>query len=528
MTISLNATIAVYKNRLAIGKDNDLLFKLSNNINNFNKITTYTNKKNIIIIGNNTYKSLSVDFPSNSINIILTNDIILLKKTEYVNYSELRYLLPNTPYYMTGDNFADLYFRDINQKNPSTNLNIIVIGGAKVFDFFLNNKHKELMPTALYITHVINPQFNKRGIIPDTFMSNFDDMYSLVTCSTPHALDMQSATSTENKKKEYKIRYLQYSLKNYLKGNYESTNSSTISQEIKYINLMNDILKFGNTRVDRTNTGTLSLFGKILEFDISSTIPMMTTRNIPFKTIIEELLWFCRGDTDNKVLQDQGVIIWNGNSSREFLDSRNLQSYPEGVVGPMYGWQWRHCGAIYKPEFANTSNFSAEERNSWGGIDQLENIVKLLKNDPFSRRIIMINYNPMVLTDVALPSCHTQVQFYVREHNGNKHLSCKFDMRSSDSLAFSYNCVSFSVLTYILAMKCNMIPDKLIYTSGDCHIYINHIDQIKEQIKRTMRPEPGLHINPMIRDKDWSEMTVNDFELLGYFPHPAIKMQMAI
>ena len=390
---------------------------------------------------------------------------------------------------------------------------IYVIGGKEVIEFFMSPPIK---PTKLYITHIINPQFIKRNIQVDTVIPYFSCEYSLNSWS-----ELLSYYHLDNK---FNYRCLEYELL-----------PSASSQEEKYINLMDKIITDGYDRLDRTNTGTTGIFGTMMEFDISKYIPLMTTRNIPFRTIVEELLWFCRGDTDNKVLQQRKVKIWDGNSSREFLDKRKLEHYPEGVIGPSYGWQWRHSGAEYNVEWANTSNYTAAQRAQWGGIDQLENVVHLLKTDPFSRRIIMVNYNPSVADNVALPSCHTQVQFYVREVNNislsakpKRYLSCKFDMRSSDSLAWSFNCVSYSILTKILALKCDMLPDKLIYTAGDCHIYSDHIDQVMEQTERTIQPEPALHLNPELKNKDWHDMNYTDFELIGYFPHGPLKMNMAI
>lgn len=502
MPISLIANVAIYRNKLAIGKDNDLLFKFKQDLTYF-RMLTY---RGIVVMGRKTYESLPISNRplKNRITIVFTTNDTLIDYEDFEYIKSLDDLVYDDVYYMTSVMFKSLY----NATNSTQN--IYVIGGSVVYDFFMNLINN-MIPNKLYITHVLNPTFLVRRVTPDTFMPNFDDKYTLST---------YSAIMSENQNNyKYNFRLLTYTLNRY---------DQHISQEYKYNDLMQLICTTGNIRADRTNTGTMSLFGKSLEFDISSSIPMMTTRSVPFKAIVEELLWFCRGDTSNKVLQSKGVNIWNGNSSREFLDSRGLKHYPEDIIGPSYGWQWRFCGAKYNYIFADTSKYTHTELKQLGGIDQLENIVSLLQTDPFSRRIIMINYNPSVLDKVALPACHTQVQFYVREVEGTRYLSCKFDMRSSDSLAWSYNCVSYSILTYILAMKCGMTPDKLIYTSGDCHIYQNHLEQVKEQTSRTLRPEPKLHIDDSIKNKDWSQMVAKDFELIGYFPHPSIKMDMAI
>ena len=285
-------------------------------------------------------------------------------------------------------------------------------------------------------------------------------------------------------------------------------------------------MKNGNIRNDRTNTGTISLFGTHIRFDISKSIPLLTTKKVPFKMIIKELLWILQGNTDAKILQNQGVHIWDGNTSREFLDGRNLQHYPEGILGAGYGWQLRHQGANYSSDFADISKI---DKNKIGGFDQLQYVEHLLKNDPFSRRIMFSYWNPTDFDKTALVPCHTHCQFYVTKENNIYYLSCQYYMRSNDIICGKpWNIVFYSVLTYILAKRCNMLPKEIIYTCGDSHVYSNHIEQVFEQVSRDPRPFPHIKINNSIIDKDWSEMTVDDFELVGYFPHSKIAAPMAI
>jgi thymidylate synthase len=299
-----------------------------------------------------------------------------------------------------------------------------------------------------------------------------------------------------------------------------------MTEEYKYLHFMNNILTNGNKRSDRTGTGTVSLYGNQMRFDISQTIPLMTTKRVPFKTIVEELLWFCRGDTDAKVLQKKGVKIWDGNTSREFLDNQGLFHYPEGVLGAGYGFQWRFQGAKYSHSFADTSQI---DTSLIGGFDQLKYVEDLLEKDPFSRRIVISAWNPSDFDKTSLVPCHILIQFYVEEIAGEKHLSCQFYMRSNDVfLANVFNVVSYSVLTHILAKRHNMKPKEIIYTCGDSHIYSNHIEQVKEQLERNPRPFPKVVVSDSVKHKDWSEMTIDDFELVGYFPYPAIKAPMAV
>jgi len=293
--------------------------------------------------------------------------------------------------------------------------------------------------------------------------------------------------------------------------------------EQKYLDLLKDVMQNGSERQDRTGTGTLSVFGRQLRFDISPNVcPILTTKRIPWKHCIEELLWFLRGDTNSKILEEKGVKIWKGNSSRDFLDKRNLQNLQEGDIGPGYGFQWRHYGAVYKG-----CHLSYENQ----GIDQIMNIINTLKTNPFDRRIVLSSWNPKDLNNTALPPCHCFAQFYVEKgKDGRNNLSCHMYQRSVDTfLGFPWNIMSYSVLTKILALKCDMDPKELVISTGDTHIYTNHIQSVNTQLQRTpLNPFPQLILKDRIKDIDFSEITIEDFELIGYKPLEAIKGVMAI
>lgn len=291
--------------------------------------------------------------------------------------------------------------------------------------------------------------------------------------------------------------------------------------EQQYLDLLSRVLQ-APERPDRTGVGTLSLFGVQMRFDISQSIPLTTTKKVSFKSIVEELLWICRGETDAKILQQKGVKIWDGNTSREFLDKQGLTHYREGVLGPGYGWQMRHQGALYFQEYAGIGNVLY-------GFDQLQYVLDLLKNDPFSRRIMISYWNPSDFSKTALLPCHVMVMFYVEEIDGQKYLSSHYIMRSNDLVCgFSFNLASYSVLTYILAMKTGMKPKEIIYTCNDAHIYKNHIPQVKEQLTRQPRGYPKLNVDKSVIDKDWNDISIDDFELIDYDPHPPIKAPMAV
>jgi thymidylate synthase len=298
-------------------------------------------------------------------------------------------------------------------------------------------------------------------------------------------------------------------------------NMEDTHQEYQYLNLLQKILTKGNEREERTGTGTISIFGEQLRFDISETIPVLTTKFVPWKSCIKELLWFLSGKTDATLLQQQGVKIWDGNTSREFLDNRGLHHLPEGDVGATYGHCWRHFGAKYK---------TCKDDYTNQGFDQIKFIIHELINNPTSRRIFMSSWNPQALDEMALPPCHLSAQFYVEiDQSGTKHLSCQMYQRSVDTfLGCPWNIMSYAVLTCLLAKITNMKPKELIMCLGDVHIYKNHLEQVQEQLKRTPYPFPKLYIKDEVINKDIDKVSIDDFKLIDYQYHPCIRAVMAI
>ena len=273
---------------------------------------------------------------------------------------------------------------------------------------------------------------------------------------------------------------------------------------VQYFNLINKILNEGAIKGDRTGTGTKSIFGHQMNFDLSDGFPLVTTKKIHFKSVIYELLWFLKGDTNINYLNENGVRIWN-----EWANKK-------GDLGPIYGSQWR--------------NWNNE------GIDQIKELISTLKKNKNSRRMLISAWNPSVLPDdelsfsenveknkAALPPCHAFFQFYVSEEK----LSCQLYQRSADVfLGVPFNIACYSLLTIMVAQVCGFKAGKFIHTFGDAHIYINHIDQIKEQLKRDFKPLPKILLNPKI--KDIFNFKYEDFELVGYDPHPLIKGKVSI
>lgn len=285
--------------------------------------------------------------------------------------------------------------------------------------------------------------------------------------------------------------------------------------ENQYLKLVSEILKEGVIE-DGRNGKVLTVFGSAMHFSLKdNTIPLLTTKKLAWKTCLRELLWFIRGQTSNEVLKKQNVHIWDGNASREFLDSRGLTNLKENDLGPIYGHQWRHFNAKY-------SDCNTDYKDQ--GFDQLDYIIKCLKDtkERNSRRLVMSAWNPCQLDEMALPPCHILCQFNVTD--GNK-LSCSLYQRSCDlGLGVGFNIASYSFLTHLIAHHCNLEVLDFYYYLGNCHIYEQHIEPLREQIIR----EPYKFPKIVIKNKyeDIISYNVDDFEILDYEFHPLIKMEM--
>ena len=272
----------------------------------------------------------------------------------------------------------------------------------------------------------------------------------------------------------------------------------------QYHQLLNHLLKNGIQKGDRTGTGTISTFGYQMRFDLSEGFPLLTTKKLHLKSIIHELLWFIKGETNIKYLQDNNVKIWDS-----WADEK-------GDLGPVYGHQWR--------------NWNSD------GIDQIAHLIDQITNNPNSRRMIVSAWNPSVLPDTAksfsenvsngkaaLPPCHAFFQFYV----SNGKLSCQLYQRSADTfLGVPFNIASYALFTLMIAQVTDLEPGDFVHTFGDVHLYNNHIDQAKEQLSRDLRPLPTIIINPNI--KNINDFKFEDFELVDYHPHPHIKASVSV
>jgi thymidylate synthase len=264
--------------------------------------------------------------------------------------------------------------------------------------------------------------------------------------------------------------------------------------ETAYLDLMRHVLERGVRKTDRTGTGTLSTFGWQMRFDLRSGFPLLTTKRLHFKSIAYELLWFLRGETNVRWLQANGVTIWD-----EWADA-------DGELGPVYGHQWRHWPT-----------------RDGGEIDQIARLVESLRRNPDSRRHIVTAWNPADVDRMALPPCHAFVQFYVARGE----LSCQLYQRSADIfLGVPFNIASYALLTLMLAQVTGLEPGEFVHTLGDAHLYLNHLDQAREQLARAPRAFPRVRLNPAVTDL--LAFRYEDFTLEGYDPHPAIKAPIAV
>lgn len=286
----------------------------------------------------------------------------------------------------------------------------------------------------------------------------------------------------------------------------------------QYIDLCNYILNNGVKKDDRTGTGTISVFGYQMRFNLGEVFPLLTTKKVHLKSIIHELLWFISGSTNIKYLVDNDVRIWNdwpydlykkspdfqGETIEEFaakIKESDEFAKKYGNLGPVYGKQWR----------------------DFNGVDQLSNLIEQIKTNPNSRRLIISAWNPAEVDKMALPPCHSFMQFYVAEGK----LSCQLYQRSADVfLGVPFNIASYALFTMMIAQVCGLEPGDFVHTLGDAHIYLNHLDQVNKQIKRSLRPLPKMVINPNV--KSIFDFKYEDFTLLNYNPHSGIKGKVAV
>lgn len=492
--------IVAFDNKCGIGKENELPWNLKNEMKHFTSITKTSTinlnkgKINAVVMGRNTWESIPDRFKplSDRINIIVTS-----KAKDYKNDVE------KMVYYVED---IKSIINLVDSKNKQIQ-EVFIIGGVRLYNEFINSEYLN----HLYLTEVYDDFDCDTCLMERKDLNKKLEYYNLINCS-----EFKKEYCELNKKDIY-YRYLDYMKKDYdLESNIPIYKNL---EEEQYMTLLKEIKEKGIKRGDRTGTGTLSVFGKVQKFNLEETFPLLTTKRMFLRGIFEELMLYLTGKTDNKILNEKGIHIWDGNTSKEFLEKRGL-NYQEGDMGETYGFNFRHFGGDYQ-------GCHIKYEKGENGFDQLENVIHLIKNDPESRRIIITLWNPKTNHKAALPSCLCWYQFYV-DTNRNK-LNLLINIRSSDFfLANNWNVCTGALLCHLL---CNLEgidlePGELTVVSGDTHLYINHLEQVEKNLLRTPRPFPKLLVKE--QKKKIEHFTYEDLVLLGYNPYPGMKAPMAV
>ena len=467
--------------------------KLKHDMNRFVQLTGGKKKPhekyNAVIMGRNTWDSIDIKYKplSNRINYIITRNPDKIKCHN------------NT---FTCSSLHDAISKASN--NEAVN-EIFIAGGGQIYSDAINSEYCK----NIYKTEILN-DIKTDVSFPDIDMKKFKltNVGDLIQDNnhTYQFLDY------EKKHHSKIIGFDDFLVKS---GFDDRIFKSKNPDEMRYLASIKYILDHGNTKTDRTCVGTKSVFGLSYRYNLeNNTWPVLTTKKVFLRGIIEELLWIVKGQTDGKILLDKGIKIWYGNGTRDFLDKTGLKHYRDHDLGAIYGHQWRHSGAAY-------INCSTDYTGK--GVDQLSEVIQQIKNNPDSRRHIICAWNPSQLKDMALPPCHALVQFYV----ANGELSCIMYQRSMDTmLGAPFNIASYSLLTHMIAHITGLKAKEFIHFTGDSHIYTNHFDGANIQIQREPYEFPKINFKRCI--KNIEDFTYDDIQLQQYKSHPTIKMNMAV
>lgn len=445
--------VVAHNSKRGIGCNNALPWTCPRDMAFFKKLTLDSAIYNAVVMGSNTWRSIGQRPLPGRLNVVISTK---LRKSDLSNGVILF-------------DSVEKCVRDLLTMGLD---NIYIIGGASIYSQFM----KLPIVSAIHANEILH-----NYTLCNTHLDEFPSDFQLVS---------QRAT------KEVVFRMYQ-----------RPPNRG----ELSYLRLVGDILREGETRNDRTGTGTISMFGKSMRFCLrGDKIPVLTTKKVFWPGVVKELLWFISGSTDANKLSEQGVNIWKENGSRAFLDNMGFYDRKEGDLGPVYGFQWRHFGAEYvdcKTDYCGQ------------GFDQMKDCVDKIKNDPDSRRIVMSAWNPPDLGNMNLAPCHMMCQFHV----SGKELSCQMYQRSCDvGLGVPFNISSYALLTHMIAHCCGIKAKELIYVMGDAHIYKNHVEPLERQLERDPLPFPTIKLNDSVRDID--DFRFGDIELRNYYSYPSIKM----
>ena len=489
--------------------DGTLPWKLPGDMAYFKKLTTETrdaSKRNVCIMGRKTWESIPEKFRplAGRMNIILsrTTPDGSSESSRLTRQDENAMFLPSLD--------AALAFVKENESSYET---VFVIGGGQIYAEAMASRSL----SAVHLTLVEDMSETKDLVACDTFFPEMTGAFKLWHAGSPRRDSKGTAG-------------LRYSFLSYTRVDEdEGLTASCIDtlpavvarkhEEFQYLDLIKEAMDEGIFRGDRTGTGTYSVFGRTMRFNLRHSFPLLTTKRVFWRGLAEELLWFVAGSTNAKELSDKGIGIWDGNGSREYLDSIGLTDREEMDLGPVYGFQWRHFGASYK---------TMHDSYDGQGVDQLGELVHKIKNNPTDRRLVLTAWNPLALPEMALPPCHMFCQFYVDTEA--KELSCQMYQRSCDlGLGVPFNIASYSLLTMMVAKVCGLKPGEFVHVLGDAHVYANHVEPLQEQLQNTPKHLPSLEIKETERNQDDIDgFAFEDFVLHGYKCHKKIAMKMAV
>ena len=486
-------TVVACDSKYGIAKNGIIPWECPKDLSEFRKLTT----GNIILMGRKTYQTILPDHNTqtlpalkNRINLIVsdtfptTDKTIISKSLEVTDYMQLYSTLFCFNSILDAVEFCKkLYLR--------FNLPTYVVGGASIYQWFIERR----LITTEYITE-LDHDFE------------CDQFYPKV----PYDEINQDGIGYEQ---DYLVTYTENS--HFVTRNITGTYSTIRHRnkfEQEFLNFGSRILYYGNTKSDRTGTGTISLFGNHLVFDLSNNVfPLLTTRKMFLRGIFEELMLYLRGQTDNTILESKGISVWTANTTREFLDSRGLQHLPVGDMGPSYGFLFRYFGAKYVD---CKTNYTGQ------GVDQLTKLIHTIKTNPADRRMIISLWDPVNLDNCPLPPCLYNYQFYVADGK----LSCMMTQRSSDyAVAGGWNVATGALLTIMLASITNLLPGTLTWNMGDTHVYKNLTDDFSSQLRRAPYTFPLLYISKKDQITDY-EFT--DLKLVNYLHHDPIAFKMSV
>ena len=485
-----------------IGINNELFTGISEDFAHFKEKTS----NNIVVMGYNTFKSLpgknKINILSNRLNVVISNNHYD-SLVEQIKESNVKSCIM---VYKTFDHFYHRLIENkiVYDKDVFKNKDIFIIGGSYLYTYVYDNYNINIIYETITDNHISIEDYVKDRNKITYFNRVIDDKKFIKIYSKKGEAEINLNMGHKGHTKiktEYHI------------NTYQNKETANI-QELEYLKLLKYIYKEG-VHKDSRNSKVISIFSPPqMRFDLRDGFPLLTTKKVPWKTVLRELLWFISGSIDNKVLQAKNVHIWDRNSKKKYLQTRGLDHYREGELGPIYGFQWRHFGADYK---GIDNDYTGE------GIDQLNNIINLIKNDPGSRRIIINSWNVKDLEKMALPPCHVMVQFSVDITEGC--IDAKLTQRSGDMfLGVPFNIASYAFLLHIIGNITGYTPRHFIHDIGDAHIYNNHKEAIVKQIQRPTYKFPHLKIKRKLNTID--DIDETDFDIINYKHHGVIKADM--